>query len=252
MNFAFTLTFTLLVALPLATADHEFRIENNCAFKIWPGLLNNPGKALPEAGGFELNAHATHTFHVADGWAGRVWGRTDCSAAGTCVTGDCGNKIACSGAGGRPPVSLAEFTFDGNGEQDYYDVSLVDGYNLPMSIHPIEGTYKKVGTSHYDCGVAGCVADLNSHCPAELAQKNGATTVACKSACEAFNTDEYCCRGAHNQPATCKSASWSKNYPATFKQSCPDAYSYAYDDTSSTFTCHGNGATHTGYIIKFC
>ena len=46
-------------------------------------------------------------------------------------------------------MSLAEFTFDGHGGQDYYDVSLVDGYNLPIAIYLIDGTFKRVSTSHY-------------------------------------------------------------------------------------------------------
>lgn len=88
-----------------------------------------------------------------------------------------------------PPVSLAEFTLDGWQGQDYYDVSLVDGYNLPLAIIPIDGTFKKVGGGKYDCNKAGCNSDINAHCPAELSLKNGAgATVACKSACMQFNT----------------------------------------------------------------
>lgn len=243
----------LLATLAAVSADHEFRIWNNCPFTIWPGLLNNPGKALPEGGGFSLDKYNTHIYRVPDGWAGRVWARTECNGAGTCVTGDCGNRIQCAGAGGRPPVSLAEFTLDGHGDMDYYDVSLVDGYNLPISIFLIDGTYNRMSASKYDCNTAGCHADINAHCPGELAEKNGAgATVACKSACMAFNTDDYCCRGAHDRPETCRSSDWKVNYPAIFKQSCPDAYSYAYDDTSSTYTCHGNGGAKTGYVIKFC
>ncbi len=161
-----------------------------------------------------------------------------------------GNKIACHGAGGVPPVTLAEFTFDGAGGQDFYDVSLVDGYNLPLKIVPIAGTFKKTGNGKYDCNAAGCNSDLNAHCPDELAIKHNGATVACKSACAQFNTDEYCCRGAHDKPQTCKSSQWPKNYPAIFKAACPDAYSYAYDDTSSTFTCLGNPTS--GYEIIFC
>ena len=141
---------------------------------------------------------------------------------------------------------------DGWQGQDYYDVSLVDGYNLPIQISPIAGSFKKAGGGKYDCNPAGCHSDLNAHCPPELAQKSGGHTVACFSACMKLNTDEYCCRGAHNKPETCKSRDWKVNYPAIFKQSCPDAYSYAYDDHSSTFPCHSNGAHKTGYIIKFC
>lgn len=48
------------------------------------------------------------------------------------------NKMQCEGRGGQPPVSLAEFTLNGHGSQDYYDVSMVDGYNLPILIDVVE------------------------------------------------------------------------------------------------------------------
>ena len=40
---------------------------------------------------------------------------------------------------GDVPVSLAEFTLDAGDGHTYYDISLVDGYNLPMAIvlHPL-------------------------------------------------------------------------------------------------------------------
>ncbi|KAK1372994.1 hypothetical protein POM88_029187 [Heracleum sosnowskyi] len=71
---------------------------------------------------------------------------------------------------------------------------------------------------------------LNKYCPDELKVSNGD---ACKSACEAFGKPEYCCSGAHNTPDTCKPSV----YAALFKMACPRAYSYAYDDqTSSSVT----------------
>jgi hypothetical protein len=238
--------FSVLIAVCYA---NEIRLHNNCPFTVWPGIQGNPGHGQPEGGGFALASQQTHVLNVASNWAGRFWGRTECGANGHCVTGDCGNKIQCNGAGGVPPVSLAEITFAGAGGLDFYDVSLVDGYNLPVSMVPTGG-FKKTGGNHYDCGRAGCNSDLNAHCPAELAVHSGSATVACLSACAKFNTDEYCCRGAHDKPQTCKSNTWPKNYPAIFKQACPDAYSYAYDDTSSTFTCHGD--PHANYEIVFC
>ncbi|KAH9408322.1 hypothetical protein TYRP_011994 [Tyrophagus putrescentiae] len=96
----FTCLALLATLATLASANHEIRIHNNCRHPIWPGLLNNPGKQLPEAGGFELNAGATHVLHVPDAWAGRVWARTGCNGAGTCETGDCGGgKYDCNPAG---------------------------------------------------------------------------------------------------------------------------------------------------------
>jgi Thaumatin family len=72
------------------------------------------------------------------GWSGRFWGRSGCSfdssGRGSCSTGDCGSgEIECKGAGAAPPATLIEFTLDGSDNKDFYDVSLVDGYNLPVS-----------------------------------------------------------------------------------------------------------------------
>ncbi len=72
-------------------------------------------------------------------------------------------------------------------------------------------------------------------------------TIACLSACEKYNTDAYCCRGAYNQPQACIPSNWPKNYSLFFKQACPQAYSYAYDDKTSTFFCK-----NTDYTIQFC
>lgn len=200
-------------------------------------------------GGFKLNQWETKSFNVEQGWRGRIWPRRDCDGSGKCQSGDCGNKIECRGAGGIPPASLAEFTLD-TGGKDWYDVSHVDGYNLPIAIRLIPGTYKKSSNSYYDCNPAGCYKDINEVCPNELAVWKNGWRIACKSACLAFNTDEYCCRGVHNKPETCNYHYWPVNYPSIFKQACPDAYSYAFDDKTSTFTCAGNQTA--GYEIVFC
>jgi hypothetical protein len=40
---------------------------------------------------------------------------------------------------------------------------------------------------------------------------------------------------------------------AIFKNACPTAYSFPYDDITSTFTCGGTSATNMpGYTITFC
>ena len=90
------------------------------------------------------------------------------------------------------------------------------------------------------CGSTGCIADLNQQCPNELRVGN---RVGCKSACEAFQSPEYCCSGAYASPATCKPSVYSQ----MFKSACPKSYSYAYDDATSTFTCTG-----AYYTITFC
>ncbi|KAH0850743.1 hypothetical protein HID58_091186, partial [Brassica napus] len=86
-------------------------------------------------------------FNAPVGWSGRIWGRTGCNfdktGTGTCETGSCGSTLKCS-ASGKPPASLAEFTL---AALDFYDVSLVDGFNLPMSVTPMNGKG--------NCSVAG-------------------------------------------------------------------------------------------------
>lgn len=200
------------------------------------------------SGGYELRSGDTHITNVPMHWSGRVWGRTHCSG-NRCETGDCGGgRTQCHGAGSIPLATLAEITFDTRSMniQDFYDVSLVDGYNLQMSITPHDGYTD--GSGHYYCSKAGCSSDLNQHCPKELGITGTGGVVACKSACLAFNRDDYCCRGAYNVPQTCPPF----NYSRIFKAACPEAYSYAYDDQASTFTCNNRSPGTTSYDIIFC
>lgn len=111
-------------------------------------------------------------------------------------------------------------------------------------MEPIGGT----GTGdQYSCRRAACDYYINDDCPDELRLiGSSGWTIGCKSACLAFDTDQYCCRGVHGVPENCRATDWPVNYPAFFKARCPDAYSYAYDDTTSTFTCISDV-----YLIQF-
>ncbi|CAH1134042.1 unnamed protein product [Ceutorhynchus assimilis] len=235
----------IFAALALVRADVKFEIINREGGPVWVGVQGNPGHPHLHGGGFALNKGQTVTLSAPDNWAGRFWGRTWCDPGSKhCLTGDCGNKLECNGAGGVPPVTLVEITLKGWGGLDYYDVSLVDGFNIRAFIEPVGGRSRAGG--HYTCKRINCLADVNGKCPEVLKIKHNGMTIACNSACNKFNTDQYCCRGAYNKPETCKSSTWPVNYPAFFKGQCPDAYSYAYDDHKSTFTCH---ASH--YRIQF-
>eukprot|EP01018_Ginkgo_biloba_P028494 Gb_25511 [translate_table: standard] len=221
----------------------SFTIMNNCEYTVWPGFLSNAGTEALSTTGFELAAGETRTLDTPAGWSGRLWGRTGCTfdstGNGSCVTGDCGGSLECNGKGAVPPASLAEFTLGKGVAQDFYDVSLVDGYNLPMLVTADGGS----GT----CNATGCITDLNRSCPKELQVEDDggqdSTVLACRSACEAFGNPEYCCSGEFGNPNTCKPSAYSQ----IFKSACPKAYSYAYDDSSSTFTCTG-----ADYTITFC
>lgn len=233
-----------------AASTRTFTFVNNTSQTIWAGALANSGFTTPGNGGWAMAPGSTASVTVASNWEGRFWGRTYCSfnssGQGTCETGDCGGVLQCNGAGGIPPASLAEFTLSGASGDDFYDVSFVDGFNVPMTITPVGGAQPTPGNVYW-CGVAGCGTDLNPNCPSALRDVDSSgRTVACKSACEAFNTDQYCCRGAFGTAATCNPSSWPVDYAAYFKSACPYAYSYAYDDPTSTFTDIG-----ANYQISF-
>lgn len=232
LTFPFHETFILLSGASGAT----FTFVNKCDSTVWPGILANAASPRLDSTGFELPKGTSRSFQAPTGWSGRFWGRTGCNmeASGQviCATGDCGSgQIECNGAGAAPPATLAEFTL-GTGGQDFYDVSLVDGYNLPMLVDVSGGSGM--------CASTGCVTDLNQQCPSELRVGDGE---ACNSACEAFRSPEYCCSGEFNTPTTCQPSVYSE----MFKSACPKSYSYAYDDASSTFTCSG-----ADYTITFC
>lgn len=230
----------LLISGVISSAT--FTIVNKCDHTVWPGILSNAGITPLPTTGFALQKGESKTINAPSSWGGRFWGRTHCTEDSTgkftCVTGDCGSgKLECAGSGAAPPATLAEFTLDGSGGMDFFDVSLVDGYNLPMMVVPQGGTGA-------NCSNTGCVVDLNGACPSELKVTSAdGDGVACKSACEAFGQAQYCCSGAYGSPDTCTPSSYSK----LFKTACPTAYSYAYDDKTSTFTCAG-----ADYLITFC
>ncbi|OAY22623.1 thaumatin-like protein 1 [Manihot esculenta] len=233
-----TLTlFTVSTSLIGGVSGAKFTLINRCSYTVWPGILANAGTAALDSTGFELPPGGSRSFQSPPNWSGRFWGRTGCTfdpvtGQGSCQTGDCSsNLIECNGKNANPPATLAEFTI-GSSTQDFYDVSLVDGYNLPMIVEPSGGSG--------NCLSTGCITNLNQQCPAELRVGSGE---ACKSACEAFGSPEYCCSGAYGTPDTCKPSVYSQ----MFKAACPRSYSYAYDDATSTFTCSG-----ADYTITFC
>ncbi|KAK4489817.1 hypothetical protein RD792_000461 [Penstemon davidsonii] len=151
------------------------------------------------------------------------------------------SRPECNGIGATPPASLFEITLGSGDGKDFYDVSIVDGYNLPLVAAPR-------GVRGGGCNATGCVEDINMGCPRELQvigsdEGNQGGVVACKSACGAFGLDEYCCSGQFANPTTCRPSFYS----GIFKRACPRAYSYAFDDGTSTFTCKS-----MEYAVIFC
>ncbi|KAL0773527.1 hypothetical protein Bca101_038678 [Brassica carinata] len=143
----------------------------------------------------------------------------------------------CNGLIGKPPATLIQIAVQADKSKlNFYDVSLVDGYNLPVTV-----TSKPMSSK---CTIFGCHRDLKTTCPEELqvVNKEG-RVVACKSACLAFDNDRFCCRNAYGTPDKCKRTTYSM----LFKEACPSYYSYAYDAPPPLVSCAAKE-----YIITFC
>lgn len=193
--------------------------------------------------GFKLASGASYnnSVTVPSSWSGRVWARTGCSTASgkfACATADCRTgQVECDGAGATPPATMIELAVaTAYRGQDFYDVSNVDGFNVPVSIAPQGGAG--------DCQPSSCPADINDVCPGDLQVKGlDGKVIACKSACVAFNQPQYCCYGDYGTPDKCPQTQYSE----VFENHCPQAYSNPFDDRSSTFTCFA-----ADYAITFC
>ncbi|CAL9030016.1 unnamed protein product [Prunus brigantina] len=204
-----------------STNAAHFDIRNNCAFTVWAAAT--PG------GGRQLNRGESWGLDVAAGTKGaRIWARTGCSfdgaGRGRCQTGDCGGVLQCQ-AYGQPPNTLAEYALNQFNNLDFFDISLVDGFNVPMDFSP---------TSNGCTRGIKCTADINGQCPSQLRAPGG-----CNNPCTVFKTDQYCCNSGSCVPT---------DFSRFFKTRCPDAYSYPKDDQTSTFTCPGG----TNYRVVFC
>lgn len=190
-----------------ASSDRQFTFINYCAQDLYIGAQGNP---LPAGGGFKLVAGQTQAFTIAGNTqAARFWPRTGCGldASGhlSCETGDCplppagytgsndGTQCVDGSAqvGGNPPATIAEFTLGGSGPQanfpDFYDISLVDGFNVPIEVVPLDGSGVQ-GTGNFSCGTSACKAFDCANVPPELQIKNQAgEIIACSSICIAVN-----------------------------------------------------------------
>lgn len=102
-----------------------------------------------------------------------------------------------------------------------YDISYIEGSNVPVIMQPVAGTFKTFSNDKYDCKLSGiCNKDLRQVVADELKVKNGNQVVGTKSACTATNTDRFCCRNAYDKPETCKVSSFPAKYYSDLKSNC--------------------------------
>nr|CAD1822518.1 unnamed protein product [Ananas comosus var. bracteatus] len=215
----------------------SFHVINKCPFRVWPAAAPNTGHpVIADGGGFLLQPGQGKQVKAPPTWSGRLWAAPgavsvrvrvrvrvraqNLQVAKLVTVKACFPAMALLGC--LQPllwrlkhVSLQE----DKSKPSFYDVSLVDGYNLPIAV--------STRAADRNCLINGCTKSPNSVCPRELSVTDGSggAVVACKSACLAFDLDVFCCRNSYGTPETCKPTMYSK----MFKDACPSYFSYAYD-----------------------
>ena len=225
---------TLSVHSAASSGTHAVQVYNNCTTEtVWLGASGNAKKGggfydPPKASNVEIGPGEHIVFHVDVAWAGRFWPRTGCKfndkglcpnpGADCCDAGGCVNKDHQFAKGcfysGNPPVLVIEPTFDapsGNGPIDYFDTSMVDGYNVLMSIAAIANTYNPSPDPGMDpkywCTTAGCTT--SPECPDFLKDKSGNGN--CWSPCQyaqrnnlpLAEQEKLCCKCSMTTTTTC-------------------------------------------------
>jgi hypothetical protein len=216
--------------------ERTLTLVNRTRETIWPAAW--PG-SVSGTTGWTLPAGKSLSITVSDTWNARLWGRTGCrfdpTGHGLCLTGDCGGLYQCRGWG-QIPATLAEYDMDSYDQLDFYDVSMVDGSNLPMYITITHGrTRNRISADGCERG-RGCTSTVK--CPSALQVRRGGRLVACISPCARFHTDRYCCSGRYAQGCS-PARTWPVDYARVFKRAEPYAYSWSGDNATSVFTCAG-------------
>ncbi|XP_017420217.2 pathogenesis-related protein 5-like [Vigna angularis] len=134
---------------PSVASATVFSLQNHCSYTVSQGTLSGNGAGILGSGGFALQPGSSVHLTAPSGWSGRFWARTGCtfddSGAGKCATEDCAGGLKCIG-GGVLLGTLVEFKIgsSGNGNKDFYDVSLVDGYNVGMGVRALSRNYQNL------------------------------------------------------------------------------------------------------------
>ncbi|RXK38155.1 hypothetical protein M231_04529 [Tremella mesenterica] len=250
----------VVFGLGIRVEGRQVTVKNSCGGTVYAAYAGQGGQVTGvngavAPGGWEMAGGASTVLNVPEGWHNaRIWARTGCqSGGGGCQVGACkSGSVTCDGAEyGTTGATLAEFTLVPTYET--YDVSMVDGYNIPMAITPSGGTS---GT----CSVASCgtTTDILTDCDPNLVFPKGSSEIwSCQSACGAgiefasLHTGTF---DPANSP-TCCNGNWANDCPtsnipyyAALKENCQMGYVYAKDDANNgALNCNG-----PSYFVEFC
>ncbi|GAA5898945.1 thaumatin family protein [Sporobolomyces salmoneus] len=247
-------SLSLLLIAPLVLSK-SLIVTNNCPYTVWPVISNtNIGGGYTGMRGWEAPPGDFHVAEIPSVWNGRIWARRGCSfdenGNGDCLAGGCPNgALECGDQMMGKEGNLVEMNLnDQRGGLDWYDISAVPGFILPITLVP--------GDSK--CESVHCTKDLNPTCPDDrLKVIDNGETIACKSACfagvNAGDNSANCCSGSFLSHEACKPE--MVDFYSFFKDGCPAAYAYPRDEDPTNvrprvvFTCD---TSVPWYRITFC
>jgi len=212
------------------------KIENRCNKVI---RTRPPGSS----GNTDLQPGACVTSFTGSGF--RIEGTTGCE------TGTCDGAV---------PHTLVEMNL---GAVDWYDLSHVDGANLPIGFYLVKGTFTMPATQNEcSCLDRECRVDIkNTTCIERNKLRNSRGEVwTCQAECRVAtgaDRDLACCTNNASVPQNCPptSAPVQKDYQM-FRFPCPQAYSYPYDEMHEVdknyVLCTCGGTPRPDYDAIFC
>jgi len=172
---------------PPVRTTRNLTFINNCTETVWVGGSAKSG--LTDANsGFELSPKGTTGNTTTISVPGNLqsanfWPRTSCTFPCTsvpcCQTGDCANSsnmvVECKGGTKAPPANSFEVTFNESPDNDFYDITNVDGYTIGIAVQQMNGvklnknpTINGVPAPQLNCGSPVCTNFEMSTCPPEL------------------------------------------------------------------------------------
>ena len=226
--------------------SRKFAFFNQTATQLWVGAAGDThGNPLMGGGGWLLDANAAVSFTVPMPFtSARFWARPVCQQDPnnpTCASPTCTgpNQTQCTLTHTSGLTTLFEINMGSQGgDVDFYDISNVDAYNLPIAVIPVPGSYSGANPNDpFSCGSIAFAQDLDAVCPPPLQTINSQNhkVVDCTNQCgvDGLKTIPLC--------ATCTGSGQCETnaYSLVFKTACPGCYSFSYDDATSTYACRG-------------
>lgn len=136
---------------------------------------------------------------------------------------------------------------DVNNLYDTYDISIQQGYNIPLTINPTSNVEKSNGNY---CSGPVWKTTLDT-CPVELTTDEYCNTPCYANSTDIDDKDNYCCLfiGACDTPYNCENAWPNQKYYQYFSNVCPNCLITNCDE--SNYKCKSSNGL-SNYTLTFC